>query len=330
MPFIKQLTLVLCLFCSSLTAPVMAADDVSTRSAAALATQRFVSYVPRSFSMLYGVPQAATVAGIKDDLQRLRPYFSGIITYGLGNGQAQIPALAVQAGYHAIILGVWDPTDHTELDQAISLARQYPEQVVAVILGNEGLFWKRYKIRDIQTAAAYLRKQLPQLALGSSEPFSVYVDSPDAPTLLELDLLLPNVHPRFEAWFKPDNPEQATSFVAEVLQRLHTLTDKPILIKETGLPSAPEHQGFTEQRQAAFWAQLLQRIPANATQNIAGFEAFDAPWKPRELQDEFGHLEESEAHWGLFRHDGSAKPVLQAFGRWPGEASAKASAKSRE
>ncbi|HWS02986.1 MAG TPA: hypothetical protein VN448_06270, partial [Gammaproteobacteria bacterium] len=133
----------------------------------------------------------------------------------------------------------------------------------------------------------------------------------------------------FEPWFKPDNLEQATTFVAEVVQRLHAATTTPLLIKETGLPSAPGGQGFSEQRQADFWTRLLKRIPPDPTNNIAGFEAFDAPWKPRELQDEFGHLEESEAHWGLFRQDGSAKPAVKAFGAWPGQPLPKPSAKSR-
>ena len=328
MHYIRSLAFAFGLLCIGLIAPVTAAETVSARVEAALATQRFVSYVPRDFSMQDGTPHAATATGIRDDLQRLRPYFSGVITYGLAHGQALIPELAVDAGFHAIILGVWNPADRAELDQAIALARRFPQQVVAVILGNEGLFWKRYQASDIQAAAAHVRRQLPQLALGSSEPFSVYLDSPDARILLELDLLLPNVHPRFEPWFKPDNLEQATTFVAEVVQRLHATTDTPILIKETGLPSAPESQGFSEQRQADFWTLLLKRIPPGPTHNIAGFEAFDAPWKPRELQDEFGHLEESEAHWGLFRQDGSAKPAVKAFGAWPGQPLPKTSAKS--
>jgi exo-beta-1,3-glucanase (GH17 family) len=296
-----------------------AATATSDRLASAIAGQRFVSYVPREFSIKYGVPQTATAAGIRADLHALRPYFSGIITYGLEHGQALIPELAVAAGYHALILGVWDPTNRAELDQAIALARRYPRQVVALVLGNEGLFWKRYQASDLSAAAEYVRRQLPGIPLGSSEPFSVYLDSLDAETLLQLDLLLPNVHPRFEPWFDPDRIAQAVSFVTEVLARLQTLTDKPILIKETGLPSAPAQQGFSEQRQADFWRQLLTRIPPAPSRGVAAFEAFDAPWKPRELEDEFGRLEASEAHWGLWRQDGREKPVVQSFGHWPGE-----------
>lgn len=296
------------------------AEPLNTQTASlaqALSQERYVSYVPRSFSIRHGAPLPANPAGIRADLKKLSPYFSGLIMYGLGNGQETIPELAIAAGFRSIILGVWDPKDHQELDLAIALARRYPHQITALVLGNEGLFWKRYTSADISAAAAYVRKRLPQLALGSSEPFSVYLDTPDASALLALDLLLPNVHPRFEPWFDPANIDQAVTFVIEVLQLLHARTDKPILIKETGLPSGPAEQGFNEARQAAFWSALLQRATPNPTQNIACFEAFDAPWKPAELKDEFGHLEPSEAHWGLFDEHGRAKLVINALGSWP-------------
>lgn len=298
------------------------ASPPASSLAAALAQERFISYVPRSFSMHNGTPQSASVAGVREDLNLLRPYFTGLITYGLESGQDVIAGLAVAAGFRSIILGIWDPTNREELDTAIKVTRLHPKHITALVIGNEGLFWKRYTSADITAAAAYLRAQLPTVPLGSSEPFSVYLDSADAPALLALDLILPNVHPRFEPWFDPANTEQAINFVAEVLVRLHARTGKPILIKETGLPSAPTSQGFTEARQAEFWSALLQRIPAGPTQNIACFEAFDAPWKPVELQDEFGRLEVSEAHWGLFRHDGSPKPVMEHLGNWPVPAAA--------
>ena len=275
------------------------------------------AFVPRSFSIHQGVPQAVSADGTREDLHKLRPYFSALITYGQGNGQAVIPGLAVEIGFRALILGIWDPTDRSELDTAIALARRYPDQVVGLVLGNEGLFWKRYSASDISAATEYVRARLPQLALGSSEPFALYLDSPEAGALLALDMLLPNLHPRFESWFDPASLDQAVDFVAEVLEKLHARTGKPILVKETGLPSGPEEQGFTEQRQSDFWVRLTERIKPGPLQNIAAFEAFDAPWKPRELEDEFGRLEPSEAHWGMFRQDGSPKPVVQRLGRRP-------------
>jgi len=281
--------------------------------ATALATQRFIAYVPRSFSIDGGRTHAATADGIADDLRRLRPHFSGLITYGLGDGQGQIVPLAAAAGYEAIAVGVWEPRDRAELDRAIGLARRYPRQVITLILGNEGLFWKRYTAADLRAAAAYVRERLPGVPLTTSEPFAHYFDSPDAAVLLELDLLMPNIHPMFEPWFDPANVEQSVAFVAEVVARLRGLTPKPILVKETGLPSAPAERGFDETRQAAFWRGLERALPAGATQNPAYFEAFDAPWKLQELAAQFGRIEPAEGHWGLFRRDGSPKQAVEGL-----------------
>lgn len=309
----SRLRRVLIIFVALLCSAAGWAAPPADRLADALAQDRFVAYVPRSFSTLHGAVQAASAAGIRADLAILRRHFSGLITYGIDHGQEAIPELAVAAGFRSIIIGVWNPADRAELARAIALAQRHPRHVVALVLGNEGLFWKRYSATDLRAAAAHVRARLPGIALGSSEPFAVYVDSPDAAALLELDVLLPNVHPRFETWFRPDNVAQAADFVVQVLAKLHALTPRPVLIKETGLPSAPTAQGFSEARQAEFWRVLRTRIPAGPRQNVAAFEAFDAPWKPRELEDEFGRLEPSEAHWGLFRSDGSAKPAVDAF-----------------
>lgn len=289
------------------------AGSERTPLATALATQRFAAYVPRSFSIGAGRTHAATADGIADDLRRLRPHFSGVITYGLGNGQAQIVPLAAAAGFEAVVIGVWEPRDRAELDRAIALAERYPRQVIALILGNEGLFWKRYTAADLRAAAAYVRERLPGLPLTTSEPFVQYFDSPDAPALLDLDLLMPNIHPLFEPWFDPGNVDQAVAFVAEIVGRLHGLTPKPILVKETGLPSAPAEGGFDEARQAAFWRGLERTLPAAPTQNLAYFEAFDAPWKPLELAAQFGRIEPAEGHWGLFGPDGSPKQVVEGL-----------------
>lgn len=311
--FIVRLTLPLILFWAAAHGALAAERPALSRVQTALAQDRFVSYVPRSFSTAHGSVQPASAEGIRSDLTILRRHFSGLITYGIDNGQDRIPELAVAAGFRSLILGVWNPADRAELDRAIALAQRHPAHVIALVLGNEGLFWKRYNADDVRNAATYVRARLPNLAVAGSEPFAVYLDSPDAAALLELDLLLPNIHPRFEPWFQPGNMEQAAEFVVQVLDKLHALSPRPILIKETGLPSAPQTQGFSEARQAEFWRLLRARIPAGPTQNLAAFEAFDAPWKPREMEDEFGRLEPSEAYWGLFRHDGSPKAAAAAF-----------------
>jgi exo-beta-1,3-glucanase (GH17 family) len=85
-----------------------------------------------------------------------------------------------------------------------------------------------------------------------------------------------------------------------------------VLVKETGVPSGPAEQGFDEAGQAEFWRALAQRLPPARTHAFAYFEAFDAPWKTASVAAQTGDVRASEAHWGLYRADGTAKPAALA------------------
>jgi exo-beta-1,3-glucanase (GH17 family) len=280
--------------------------------ASLLKTVRFVAYTPRGFSVVNGATRGATATGIRQDLTLLRPYFDGLITYSVTDGHDRIPAAAQELGFRALILGIWDPTRRAERDIAIRLARAYPELVLGVAAGNEGLHWKRYDWPRLRAAMDHLRAALPAVAITTSEPFALYLDDPPDGFADTQDLLLPNVHPLFEAWFRPAATEQAARFVANVAARLRERYTQPLLIKETGLPSGPGRLGFDEARQAVFWRTLGRQIPAAPGVAFAWFEAFDAPWKPATLPEGASALRAVEAHWGLFDTAGRPKAALPA------------------
>jgi hypothetical protein len=79
----------------------------------------------------------------------------------------------------------------------------------------------------------------------------------------------------------------------------------PILVKETGLPSAPEEKGFSPEKQAWFYTELERRLPVTSDRAWAYFSAFDAPWR---LQDNGAAPE--EAHYGLYDEKRQPKPVV--------------------
>src|SRR6202011_3970599 len=85
----------------------------------------------------------------------------------------------------------------------------------------------------------------------------------------------------------------------------------PILVKEVGVPTAPSEAGFTPDRQASFFTELLTQFPPARQRSFAYFSAFDAPWRafdeiarPAPASSANPHPE--EAHWGLF---GRAPPT---------------------
>jgi exo-beta-1,3-glucanase (GH17 family) len=161
-----------------------------------------------------------------------------------------------------------------------------------------------------------LRAKLPNTAIATSEPFYFYLNN-DPPDFVDLqDFLLPSVHPLYETWFPKATTEQSVDFVVQVANRLSAQTEKPLLIKETGLPSGPSARGFTPARQAEFWRTLSDRLPQAPGLGLVYFEAFDHAWKVENAQEEFGFQPE-EAYWGFYTESGQPKPVVMELqGIW--------------
>jgi exo-beta-1,3-glucanase (GH17 family) len=277
---------------------------------------QFITYTPRSFKVMGATITAATEAGIRDDLRVLKPLFSGLITYSSVNGQERIPAIAQELGFQAIIIGVWDPRSRVEIANAIRVAKRYPGLVAAVVVGNEGIFTKRYRPEDVKQAMARIKGECPTLAVTTSEPFALYFQKEYADFFQAHDLLMPNVHPVFEPWFKPEEPGQGVMMVVNVAAQFKESYHLPLLIKETGMPSGPpDRAGYSESRQALFWSELSRRFPFAPFRAIACFEAFDAPWKPAAMAADFPGDHASEAFWGFFTATGKAKEVVNAVNR---------------
>ena len=278
----------------------------------ALASVEFVAYTPRGFDPDAGAG-ALSARAIRADLEVLRGHFDGLVTYSSAHGLDAVPAVARELGFQAVVLGVWDPTSDDELGLAIAAARAEPEIVLALALGNEGLFFARYDAPALARAFARARREAPGVAVTTTEPFSSYLDSQPAQALPVQDFLLPVAHPLDQPWFGKGPEATAVDFVVNVVRELETRTGLPVLVKETGLPSGPADQGFSETGQAAFWSALEVKLPATRAHAVTRFEAFDAPWKTASVAAQTGDVRPTEAHWGFFRADGSAKPVVAAI-----------------
>ncbi|MDO9042483.1 MAG: hypothetical protein Q7U64_09105 [Desulfocapsaceae bacterium] len=277
---------------------------------------RFIAYTPRSFSIAGGKVTTATEAAIRKDLTLLQPSFNGLITYSATSGLEAIPQIAHELAYRAVILGIWDPLSATEINNVIHAAKKYPALVTAVIIGNEGLYTKRYLPQDVQKAGQRIKKECPTLAITTSEPFFLYFEKEYSQFFNSHDLLMPNIHPIFEKWFTASTPtRQGVDMVIQMAEKFKPTYNKPILIKETGLPSGPQDQGFSPERQALFWLELLKRFPFSPNQSLACFEAFDAPWKPQEMAATLPGHHTSEAFWGFFTQDGKGKQVIDSLPR---------------
>jgi exo-beta-1,3-glucanase (GH17 family) len=282
----------------------------------AMAHGRFIAYQPTSLQVVNGRSTHADRNSIRADLAVLRPRFDSLVTYRADNGAEQIPAVAASLGYRALIIGVWDPHDQGELAAALATARAYPKLVVGVSLGNEMVLGRRSTFAELAQLLASVHEQVPRLAVSTSEPFHLFYLPDAAPALANMDFLLANVHPVFQTWFAGASNSQAAEFVANVIGQLKEHHCGPILVKETGLPTAPAEHGFTTERQADFYAQLRRLLPPSASAAFAYFSAFDAPWRTTDpILGPGVHTE--EGHWGLYDGERQAKPAVAQLPRLP-------------
>ena len=207
---------------------------------------------------------------------------------------------------------MWDPGDERQLAAALEAARGFPHLVVGISLGNEMLFAHRSDPGALLEAITRVRERAPSVPLSTSEPFHVY-DQPAAAALLKrLDFLLLNVHPVFQPWFRESSDATAAQFVINVLGKLAPLACGPVLVKETGVPTAPVSAGFGEERQAGFYRELRRSLPPSGTQAFAYFAAYDAPWRAYDATGVPGApaVHPEEAHWGLY--DEARRPKAAA------------------
>jgi exo-beta-1,3-glucanase (GH17 family) len=277
----------------------------------ALVAGRFVAYSPTGLQIHDGRVTPANDASIRADLTVLRPRFDSLVTYGALNGHELVPSIARSLGFRTLVIGIWDVRDARELDAALDAARRHPRLVAGVVLGNELLLSGRGTSDDVRAAIATVRRRAPDLPIATSEPFHLHYDGAGRALLADLDFLAPNVHPMFQPWWRDAPDANGAAFVAGVVRELRARFCGPLLVKETGVPTAPPEAGFTPARQASFYAALRTAMPPSRDAAFAYFAAFDAPWRVADEQAVAGHHPE-EAHWGLYDAQRRAKPAIAA------------------
>ena len=272
----------------------------------AMAEGRFVTYEPTSIEVVDGHVTPASAEGIRADLAALRPHFDALVTSEAGHGLEALPAIAAGLGFRALLVGVWKPGDARELQLALQAAKDHPALVLGIVLGNETVFRRELSMAQLAQALHAARALAPGLLFATSEPFHLYGSAEAAAVFAESDLLLPNIHPVYQAWFKAGSSErQAAEFVRNVVADLRQAYCGPVLVKETGEPTGPEESGYSEAHQAAFWRALHEVLPPSRDAAASTFAAFDLAWRAQD-----GGLA-SEAHWGVFDAQRHAKLAMQ-------------------
>ena len=300
-------------------APVCAVHERArpalTRLRDVMADGRFVAFQPTALQVIDGRLTRASDHSIRADLAVLRPWFDGLVTYGVLNGAERIPDIAAELGYRAVIVGIWDPAVEREVANALAAADRNPGLVVGVGLGNEMVLGGRADWPDLERLLRRVRQLAPHLPLAVTETFASFLDDSSARGTLELmDFMLANVHPVFEPWFGGSGAPDRARFVVAVTERLAAAFCGPILVKETGVPTGPPELGYSPEQQRDFYRALETAFPPERQRAFAYFSAFDAPWRVHDFHPVPGWHPE-EAFWGMFSDGRAPKPVMRGLPR---------------
>lgn len=272
-----------------------------------------VTYTPSQLDPRQEVNQRRlATSSLRADLVALRPAFDGLVLYGYHEAcTPRIVELAKELKYRAVLLAIWDTKSAAEIDGVAELARLYePFMTIGVLVGNEGITFKRYEADDLAIAAARLRLKLPEsVPIGTSEPLVGYQHD----FIRNFgDFLAPNIHPVFDR--SQLEADAAAAWAREEALKLARETKKPVLLKETGFP----HDGkpaYSPATQQAYWlaytkpgrvAHVAESPNAWVFHGVA-FEAFDLPWKSEESKLTI------EKSWGLLS---SNREPFPAFDVW--------------
>src|SRR2546421_128069 len=119
-------------------------------------TPRLVTYTPSELDPRQEANQRRlATSSIRADLVALRPAFDGLVLYGYHEAcTPRILAVARDLKFRAVLLGIWDVKSAAEIDGVADLVRQYEKDFVfGVLVGNEGITFKRYEPEDLKIAA---------------------------------------------------------------------------------------------------------------------------------------------------------------------------------
>jgi exo-beta-1,3-glucanase (GH17 family) len=253
--------------------------------------QRFCALAWVAYSPSTGNPNMTiepSVDEIRKDLSALRlARFTGLVTYGSsGVLGRELPALAESEGFKGLVVGVWNPKNTEEIAAAKAAASN--PVVIGFCVGNEGL-GKRYSFQELAHTMQDLRNATRKPVTTAEEIDDYYQQR----ELLSIgDWLFPNAHPFFHDRL---SPKSAVEWTRREYEELKSRTDRFLIFKEVGLPTAGDEEGvLSETNQERYYLEL-----AKTPVRFVYFEAFDLAWK--------NHLP-VEPHWGLFRSDRSPKP----------------------
>ncbi|GLQ49062.1 glycoside hydrolase family 17 [Dyella flava] len=245
---------------------------------------------------------------IDEDLRTLSQRFDCVRTYSQSNGLNAVPAIA--ARYHMqVLMGIWlgsvEKLNEQDVAMGIATANANPKVIRGIVVGNEvllrGDLSPKRLIQYIQTVRAATPASIPVTYADVWERWLKY------PQMAKyVDFITIHILPYWED--KPVRAIDAVKHVEDVYTHMkQVFPDKPLMIGETGWPSAGRLRRSAEPSivDEALYLREFLRYAATVNMPYNVIETFDQPWK-RALEGTVG------GYWGIF--DSNAHPKFPMRG----------------
>lgn len=232
-------------------------------------------------------------AQIDRDLAQLARLTDCIRTYSVDFGLDYVPQAARKHGLK-LLLGLWlssrPERNEFQIATGVALAREFPDVVRAVIVGNEALLRGEISVGALSDTLRRVKAQVQQ-PVTYADVWEFWLRHRELASAV--DFVTIHILPYWEDI--PISAEYAADHVAAIRKRaVADFPGKEIVIGETGWPSAGRmREGALPSR--ANQARVIQEILARGKQEnfrVNLIEAYDQPWK-RFFEGTVG------GHWGL-------------------------------
>jgi glucan 1,3-beta-glucosidase len=231
---------------------------------------------------------------IQEDLAELAKISDCVRTYSVDNGLDKVPELASRVGLK-VLLGIWIGNGRQKnaqlVNTAVSLAKDYPGVIKAIIVGNEVLLHGDMTPSDLRDLIRSVKARV-DVPVTYADVWEYWLRYREVGS--EVDFVTIHVLPYWEDF--PVRAENAAAHVVAIQKRIAiAFPGKEILIGETGWPSFGRmREGALPSRinQAHVISEILDQAKREGF-HINLIEAYDALWK-REWEGTVG------GNWGLF------------------------------
>lgn len=201
--------------------------------------------------------------------------------------------------------------NEAQVADAIRLANEYPNIVLAVSVGNETqVYWSDH-ITEPKVLINYIRKvrQATTVPVTTADDYNFWNKPESQAVAAEVDFIVTHIHAMW-AGLQPDGAMSWTEKAYAEIRDHHP--KKKIVIGEAGWATQVHNEGeqaklIKGEASEAAQRQYYREFKTWAAENeicTFFFEAFDEPWKGGP------HPNEVEKHWGLYNVDRTPKAAM--------------------